>query len=130
MEKKDKKIKILIVDDDQFLLDMYSIKFVESGFDVTVALSSESAIEKLKNGSIVPNVILLDMVMPALEGIGFLEEMRNKKICKETIVVVLSNLGEPHEIERAKKYRINDYIVKASLTPSEVVERVRSLLQK
>lgn len=125
---KDSKAKILIVDDDKFLLDMYSLKFTEEGFDVTTRLSSEDAFENLKDGSLTPDVVLLDMVMPTLDGIELLKKIREENICRDAFIIVLSNLGEPAEIEKAKKLGIDGYIVKASLTPSEVVERVVALL--
>lgn len=128
MEKTDKKSKIFIIDDDRFLLDMYSLKFAEEGFDVETSLSSEEALTKLKDKTVQPDVILLDIVMPTIDGFELLKQIRDKKISPDSKIIVLSNLGESVEIEKAGKLDVDGYIVKASFTPSEVVEKVIDVL--
>ena len=121
-----KQKNILLVDDDEFLLDMYAVKFKSSGFNIEIARGGEEALAKLKEG-FSPDIILLDLVMSKMSGFEFLEEVKkdNKFSCR---VVILSNLGQKEDIEKGKKFGISDYIVKAYLTPSEVVEKVKSLL--
>jgi len=127
MENENKNMpKVLLVDDDDFLLDMYSSKFKSSGFDVEIARSSSEAVEYINKG-VVPGIILLDVVMPGMSGFEFLEKMGKEKLSASK-VFILSNLGQKEEIERARKLGVVDFIVKASFTPSEVVEKVKSMI--
>lgn len=125
----EKEWKVLIVDDDRFLLDMYSIKFREKGITVDVAFGSINALNKLKEGSTY-DVILLDIVMPTMDGFEFLEEIKKKKLAEGAIVIILSNLGQPADIEKGTGLGADGYIVKANTTPSEVVEQVLEICKK
>ncbi|HEY4486219.1 MAG TPA: response regulator [Candidatus Paceibacterota bacterium] len=128
MASNDKKVKIFIVDDDKFLLDMYSIKFIEQGFDVETSLSSDEALQKLRDGSVAPVALLLDIVMPSMDGFELLKKIKEESLVPGAFIIFLSNLGESQEIERAKSMGVDGYIIKASRTPSEVVEKVVELL--
>lgn len=121
--------KILIVDDDSFLLDMYSLKFSQSGFTVETALGSEAALAKLGKG-FVPDVMLLDLVMPVMNGFELLEKMQKENLAKHAVKIVLSNRGQQSDIDQANKFDIAGYIIKANSTPKEVIEQVTSLLAK
>ena len=115
--------KIFIVDDDKFLLDMYTFKFREKGFDVIQAFGSIDALSKLKGG-IVPDVILLDVVMPAMDGFELLALIKSEKLAPDAKIIVLSNLGQPSDIEKGRTLGANGYVIKASAAPSEVVEKI------
>jgi CheY-like chemotaxis protein len=128
-EESKQKQKILIVDDDRFLLDMYALKFTESGFDVNAAFGSVEAMNKLKDG-FTPDAILLDIVMPTMDGFEFLERRNNDRLAPNAKVIILSNLGQQSDIERGKALGAIGYIVKASATPSEVVKQVVDFLSK
>ena len=121
--------KILIVDDDEFLLDIYSLKFREAGFDVSLAQGGEEALNLLRQGSTL-DVILLDIVMPTIDGFEFLRIAAKENIIRNAIVIVLSNLGQKDDIDKGLTLGAKDYIVKANSTPSEVVKKVQSLLGK
>jgi len=123
-----KKRKVLIVDDDHFLLDMYSVKFKASGFDVDTAIGGNDALGKLKEGSN-PDVILLDLVMPTMDGIELLENIRKDNLSPNAAVIILSNQNQASDIERAKKLNVASYIVKASSIPSEVVSQVIKVVE-
>lgn len=125
MVAKDKKI--LLVDDDEFLLDMYSLKFRESGFQIELARGGEDAL-KLLRGGLEPDVILLDIVMPAIDGFEFLRIMTKENLKKKTTVIILSNLGQKEDIDKGLALGASDYIIKANSTPSEVVKKVESVL--
>jgi CheY-like chemotaxis protein len=117
------KIKILIVDDDKFLLDMYSLKFSKSGYEVNTAFNGEEAIHKIIEGY-VPDVILSDVIMPVMDGLKFLKKLHEDKLVPNATIVMLSNQGQNEDIELAKSLGIDGYIVKALTIPSEVLEQV------
>jgi CheY-like chemotaxis protein len=122
-----KKHSIFIVDDDHFLLTLYSIKFKNAGFDVTTASNGEEAISKLKTGFI-PEIMLIDMIMPGIDGLETLSRIRNEKLAPTTKVIVLTNQDQPQDIERARSFDIVGYIVKATTIPSEIVTEVNNVL--
>ena len=123
------KKTILIVDDDSFLLDMYALKFNKSGFIVATALGSESAIEQLKSG-LIPDIILLDIMMPVMDGFEFMEKMKEENLASSSIRIILSNRGQASDITRGEELGASGYIVKASSTPSEVIEQVSAIVNK
>jgi len=125
MPGKDKKI--LIVDDDSLILDMYSLKFTNSGFEVESALSAVQALKKLRCG-FTPDVILADIMMPEMDGLEMLTAIRKEGLVKGALRVILSNKGEKSDIEQGKQMGVSAYIVKSNSTPAEVVEQVMNLL--
>lgn len=121
-------IKILLVDDDDFLLDMYSVKFKEEGFMIDIASSGTDALDKLKKATY--DVILLDIVMPALDGFEVLTRIKKEHIADTSTIIILSNLGQKEDIERGLALGAQDYVIKAHFTPREVVEKVKQHLGK
>lgn len=122
-----KRDLVLIIDDDEFLLDMYSIKLRELGFDVEVSFGVSEALEKIKAG-LSPNVILLDIIMPGLDGFAFLDIVKKEKLLPNAKIIILSNLGQKEDIERGMAMGASDYVVKAYFTPSEIVKKIENLL--
>lgn len=127
MENAQPTKKIFIVDDDKFLLDMYTFKFKEKGFEVVQAFGSVDALDKLKGG-IIPDVLLLDVVMPAMDGFELLGLIRERGLAPNAKIIILSNLGQSSDVEKGRSLGANGYVVKASATPSEVVEKVINVL--
>lgn len=117
------KTKILIVDDDKFLLDMYSLKFSEQGYDVPSVSSSEDALAKLESGY-EPDVCLVDIIMPGMDGFQLISEIKKRNLCKKSTIIILSNLGQKEDVEQGLAIGADGYIIKASATPSEVVSKV------
>lgn len=120
-------MKILLVDDDAFLSDMYATKFKEEGHEVEAAKSGELAIEALRSQTF--DVVLLDMVMPGISGLELLTKIKKDKLGGDPTCIVLSNQGEDEDIEAAKKAGASGYIIKAELIPSEVVAAVNKFVQ-
>lgn len=121
--------KILIIDDDNFLLEMYALKFSKSNFEVTVALGPEIALEKLRLG-LNPDVILLDVIMPVMDGFELLEKMKEDDLAQDAVRIILSNRGQPSDIARGESLGASGYIVKATSTPTEVIQKVESIINK
>jgi len=119
---------IFVVDDDRFLLDMYTVKFKEKGFEVIQSFGSTEALEKLRAGAN-PDIILLDIVMPKIDGFELFGIIKSEKLAPKAKVVMLSNLSQPADIEKSKSLGASGYIVKALAVPSEVVERVAIVLE-
>lgn len=119
--------KILIIDDDGFLLEMYALKFTQKKFDVLALPGTLEGLEKLRGGY-VPDVLVVDLVLPAMDGFEFLEVVQNEGLAKDAVKIVLSNLGQEEDIERATKLGAHGYIIKASATPSEVVTKVEETM--
>jgi CheY-like chemotaxis protein len=117
------KPKVLIVDDDKFLLNMYSLKFNKSNFDVNAAISGDESINKIKEGYI-PDVILLDIIMPGMDGFEVLDNWKKENLAPKALIIMLTNQGQLSDIEKAKGYGVDGYIIKATTIPSEVVEQV------
>ena len=124
MAEEIKKPKILLVDDDSFLLDMYLLKFKVNGLSVDTVSSSQEALTKLRNGDTY-DVLVLDIIMPTIDGVELLKIIREEKICPEANIIMLTN--QASEIEHAKKLGVDGYIVKATSTPSEVVNKVLAI---
>lgn len=116
---------ILLIDDDAFLRDMYAAKFIESGHKVDAAENGEEALRKLSDGDF--DVVLLDMVMPGMTGLQFLEKAAKSKNSSKTRFVVLSNQGEEKDKEAARKAGAVGYIIKAESIPSDVVKKVEAM---
>jgi CheY-like chemotaxis protein len=124
----DFKYKILIVDDDKFLLNMYTIKFKKSGADIVTSSGGQEALNRLRAG-FEPDALIVDIVMPGMDGFEFVNRVRNEKLAQKAAVIFLTNQGQTPDIEKAKSLNVDGYIVKASSIPSEVVEKVAEILK-
>ena len=120
---------VFLIDDDAFLLDMYAVKFTEKNFAVMTSPGTLDALDKLRAGY-VPEIIVVDLVMPAMDGFEFLTVVRDEKLAVGALVIILSNLGQQEDIDRGLSLGAAGYIIKASATPSEVVTKVEEVLEK
>ena len=118
---------ILLVEDDPFLIDIYSTKLKEAGFSIEVAQDGEEALRKIKDMAF--DLILLDIVLPTVNGWEILRNIRRDPSLKDLKIVVLSNLGEKEEIEKGLEAGANRYLVKAHYTPTEVVKEIKQIFE-
>lgn len=123
----DKKYSILIVDDDKFLSDMYSLKFTESGFVVEAAPNGPSALTKIDAG-LNPDICLVDIVMPEMDGFELVQQITKRPSSNKRHIIILSNLGQKEDVEKGLSLGADGYIVKASATPTEVVSKVLEII--
>lgn len=120
--------KILVVEDEHMLAEMYATKFTMEGFSVVKAFDGEEGLKEAKSGH--PDIILLDIIMPKLDGFTVLKEIRKDAGLKRTPVLMLTNLGQDDDVKKGKELGADDYFVKSNHTPADVVEKVKSMLGK
>lgn len=118
--------KIAIIEDDQVISQMYRMKFEADGFDVQLANNGKHGVELVEAFS--PDIILLDLQMPEMNGVEALEIIRKNSWGKNTPVIILTNLGEEEAPKQLRSLGIHSYIVKANLTPRQVAQRVKEAL--
>ena len=121
----EEKKKILIIEDEEILLDVLQKKLIKEGYEVDIAKDGNEGIEKLKNNQ--PDLVLLDIIMPKVDGYEVLEKIKDMGL-KDLPVIVVSNSGQPVEIEKAISLGASDYLIKAEFEPEEVINKVKALL--
>lgn len=119
-------VKVLIVEDEEALLQTLQFKLSREGYEVALARDGFQGLEQIKANR--PDVVLLDILMPKLDGFGVLEQLSKEKVIPGLPVIIISNSGQPVEIDRALKLGARDYLVKAEFAPEEVLEKVRKVL--
>ena len=124
MEKE--KTHILLVEDDVFLAGIYQKKFEMEGFKISLANNGEKALVDAKRKK--PDIILLDILLPKLDGFAVLEKLKADGSTKDIPVVLLTNLGQKDDVEKGLEAGAVDYLIKAHFKPSEIVEKVKSVL--
>jgi DNA-binding response OmpR family regulator len=122
------KTKVAIIEDDMAIVQMYRTKFETEGYDVATAEDGASGLELIDSFS--PDIILLDLMMPNMNGLDMLSRLRSQPNGREAKVVVLTNMGDTETATKVYKMAADDYIVKAEMTPKQVAERVKLLLAK
>lgn len=119
-------MKILLVEDDTFLSDMYVTKFSRLGYDIDTAYDGEEGLKKIKKQK--PDIILLDIRLPIKNGFEVLKELKQDDATKKIPVLLLTNLGQKEDIEKGIKLGARDYMIKSQFTPQEVVEKVKNII--
>ena len=125
----EKKKKVLMVDDDKFLADMYAMKFSQQGYEVQSYLAACDALASMRGGYD-PDIVLFDLIMPECDGFSFLDSMHNEKLATKAVKIALTNQSSDAEAARAKELGADAFLIKATLLPSEVVNRVGEELSK
>lgn len=128
---------ILLVEDDPFLIDIYKTKFKEENFNLEVIRNGSEALKKIKEKNlhslkykkVWPDLLILDIVLPEMDGWQILEQLNKDEKLREIKVIIFSNLGQKEEVEKGLKLGASKYLVKAYFTPSEVIEEVKKILK-
>ncbi len=120
------KINVLIVEDDSFLANIYKTKFEMEGFKISVSENGEVALADVKKKK--PAIILLDILLPKLDGFAVLSKLKEDKDTKDIPVILLTNLGQKDDVQKGLDMGAVDYLIKAHFKPSEVVEKVKKVL--
>ena len=125
---EEKKATILLIEDDPTLVEMYSMKFKESGYSVVTSMKGAEGLEIAKKGEF--DILLLDIILPEIDGFAILETLRKNEPTKKKPIIMLSNLGQDTDLEKGKKLGATDYFVKADFTPTEILKKVEEVLKK
>lgn len=128
---------ILLVEDDPFLIDIYSTKLSESGFKAEIVQNGEEALKKMKERnlreqkkkSLWPDLLVLDIVLPKTNGWQVLQEIKEDNKLKDLKIIVFTNLGQKEEVEKGLALGATKYLIKAHYTPSELVEEIKKVLK-
>jgi CheY-like chemotaxis protein len=117
--------RILLVEDEDIMVDLLQRKLSKEGYEVFVARDGEEGLKKMKEMAPKPDLVLLDIIMPKMGGFEVMEEMKKDENLKNIAVIVISNSGQPVELDRAKKLGAKDWLIKTEFDPKEVLEKVK-----
>lgn len=121
-----KKTKIAIIEDDPAIVQMYRMKFESEGYAVSTAGDGQAGLTLIEQQK--PDIILLDLMMPVMDGVTMLQQLRAQPWGKGLKVLILTNVGQGDIAEQVKGYHVEDFIIKAEMTPKQVAERVKKAL--
>jgi CheY-like chemotaxis protein len=117
--------KILLVEDEEILIDLLQRKLTREGYEVFVARDGEEGLKKMREMDPKPDLVLLDVIMPKMGGFEVMEEMKKDEKLRDIPVIVISNSGQPVELDRAKNLGAKDWLIKTEFDPNEVLEKVK-----
>lgn len=120
--------KILIVEDEKLIADLLQKKLTDKGYYAFIANDGEKGLEEIKSKH--PDLVLLDIILPRLNGFEILEAMRKDNEVKDIPVVIISNSGQPLEIDKARELGVKSWLVKTEFDPEEVIEKVEEQIGK
>ena len=115
--------KILLIEDEEIMIDLLQRKIAQEGYEIRVARNGEEGLAAMKEKK--PDLVLLDIIMPKMEGFEVMEHMQADKDLKKIPVIVISNSGQPVEIDRAQKMGARDWLIKTEFDPQEVIEKIK-----
>jgi len=124
----DKKVKILLVDDDKVFSEMYKLRLEASGYEVILVEDGEKALVSAMD--VKPNLVLLDVMMPKINGLDTLDILKSTPETKEVPVIILTALLKDVNEVRGMMSGAAGYLVKSEVTPSQVVEKIEEVLGK
>ena len=117
---------ILIIEDDKFLRELMVQKLTKEGFDIIEAVDGEEGFKKVKSEK--PGLVLLDLILPGIDGFGVLSKIKADSETAKIPVIILSNLGQREDVERGMSLGAVDYLIKAHFTPGEIIEKIKNAI--
>ena len=120
--------KILLIEDEEIIIDLLQRKLKQEGYEVMVARDGEEGLKILREMSPKPDLILLDIIMPKMGGFDVMIEMQKDKILREIPVIVISNSGQPVELDEAKRLGARDWLIKTEFDPKEVLDKIKKII--
>ena len=120
--------KIIIIEDEEVLLNLLQRRLTQEGYQVEIAKDGQEGLKKIREEK--PDLILLDIIMPIMGGFEVMEELSKDKKLKKIPIVIISNSGQPVEIDRAKELGAKDWLIKTDFEPQEVIDKVKKNLPK
>ncbi|MBU4360710.1 response regulator [Patescibacteria group bacterium] len=124
--KQPKNTTILLIEDDDFLASMYQTKLEIEGYKVLMANDGEKGLAMIKKH--IPDLVLLDIVLPKLDGFGVLKEVKKSKVLSSIPVILLTNLSQKEDVQKGFDLKADDYLIKAHYMPSEVITKIKKTL--
>src|SRR3990167_6130834 len=115
--------KVLVVEDEQLIADLLQKKLIKEGYYAFAAGDGEVALQQIREER--PDIVLLDIVLPRMNGFEVLAELRKDEELRKIPVIIISNAGQPAEIEKAREAGVRDWLIKTEFDPQEVLEKVR-----
>jgi len=124
---KEKKMakRVMIAEDDQFLANAYRVKLEKEGFEVSIVDQGQELLDKVKNFE--PHLILLDLVMPIMDGFEALKALKANKDTRNIPVLITSNLGQQTDLDKSMKLGAVDYIIKSNVSIKDIIKKVRKI---
>ena len=119
--------KIIIAEDDKFLSSAYKLKLTAAGFEVMVVANGQELLDSLKKFN--PDLVILDLVMPVLDGFAALEQIKSDDNFKKIPIIVASNLGQKEDIDRTKALGVSEFFIKSDLSLNVLVDKINKLLK-
>ena len=114
--------KILLIEDEKIMVGLLRKKLTKEGYDVSVAWDGKEGLAKMKK--VKPDLILLDIIMPEMGGFEVMKEIVKDRELKKIPIIIVSNSGQPVELERAKELGVKDWLIKTEFDPQEVLDKV------
>lgn len=121
-------MKVLVVEDDKFLRELINRKLQSENFETVLAIDGEIGLDLVEKER--PDIVLLDLILPGINGFEVLAKIKENEKLKEIPVLILSNLGQKDDIEKGMGLGAADYLVKAHFTPNEIIEKIHQTLAK
>ncbi len=128
MNTEPKKKRIVLIEDEEIIVNLLVAKLERCGYEVKVARDGIAGLDLIRAEK--PDLVILDMILPRLHGFGILEKLREEEILPNLPVIIISNSGEPVEIDRATALGVRDYLVKVNFDLNEIIAKVNRVFNK
>ncbi|OGZ17623.1 MAG: hypothetical protein A2Z78_00515 [Candidatus Nealsonbacteria bacterium RBG_13_36_15] len=120
--------KILLIEDEQLMIELLERRLIQEGYEASIAKDGVEGLEKMRKT--MPDLILLDIIMPRMGGFEVMEKMNEDKELKKIPIIIISNSGQPVELDRAKNLGARDWLIKTEFNPQEVIDKIIKLIGK